>query len=466
MIGTIVMSAMLAWALASPGPLPAAGQDEDPQEMQTLRKEIERLARELDRQEKSNAARIEALEREIASLRERIEAAGSGGALPDVSKESQEDDLDALLDDLGTEDELDQLLGDASMDSGVPAGAGASAAGGSLARVFQSMNPDISVIGDFIGHYSSQEGGDLDDEFRFRELELGFSAAIDPYARADFFIGLGQDANGDWETELEEGYATFLTVPYDLQPRAGRFRSTFGKANNVHLHALPWVEYPLVIQNLFGEHGLSGDGAGLNWLVPNPWDRFIELTYEVTNNDNELFAGDEGDDFMHLVHFKSFNDFSDASTLEAGLSFATAPNDDGHGGDRTHVQGFDLTYKWRPPQAGIYRSFLWQTEVMAAEVDRPGVDETPWGMYSAVDYQFARRWTVGARYDYSQLPADAHLREEAYSGFLTFMQSEFLFWRLGYRYTGRNFRAFSGRSESEVFLQLNFGIGPHRAHKY
>ncbi len=92
--------------------------------------------------------------------------------------------------------------------------------------------------------------------------------------------------------------------------RAGRFKSSFGKANPQHLHALPWVEYPLVIQNYFGHESLSGDGMGVSWLVPNPWDKYVELTYEFINNDSALFAGAETDDFVHLAHLKSFFDLS------------------------------------------------------------------------------------------------------------------------------------------------------------
>lgn len=436
-------------------------EEEDPvQDIQEIRQELERIKKEMQEQKNRSEEEIRKLKEEINDLKTRLRAGEGSGA--------EKDELDALLGDLegGEEDELDALLGDLTgvAEEG-PIGEEPTFTQ-SLGQAFQSMNPDISIIGDFIGHYTSTEGSDLDDEFRFRELELSFSSAIDPYARADFYVGLGQEPDGEWEIGLEEGYATFLAVPWDLQPRVGRFKGTFGKANPTHLHALPWVEYPLVIENYFGEEGLSGDGLGVSWLVPNPWDKFIELTYEITNNDNDLFAGTESDDFLHVLHLKNFFDISDASTLEVGLSFATAPNDERHGSDRTSVEGIDLTYKWRPPQSGLYKSFLWQTEIMGAQVDLPGGREDSKGLYTALDYQFDRRWTVGTRYDYSEMPHDLSLHENAYTGFLTFIQSEFLFWRLAYRYTDRNFLEYGDSFEHEVFLQLNFGIGRHRAHKY
>ncbi|MBU0616529.1 MAG: hypothetical protein KKI02_02305, partial [Planctomycetes bacterium] len=91
---------------------------------------------------------------------------------------------------------------------------------------------------------------------------------------------------------------------------------------------------------------------------------------------------------------------------------------------------------------------------------------TTWGMYTAANYQFARRWSLGTRYDYSQMPYSSSRHEHGPSAYLTFMQSEYLFWRLAYQYTDRNFRVDGDKREHEIFLQCNFGLGPHRAHQY
>jgi hypothetical protein len=84
------------------------------------------------------------------------------------------------------------------------------------------------------------------------------------------------------------------------------------------------------------------------------------------------------------------------------------------------------------------------------------------GLYSYLGYQFSRRWTAGLRYDYSEFPEDNDSRENGYSGLFTFQQSEFAFWRLQYKRTERNF----DRDIDELWLQCNFGIGPHRVHEY
>ena len=118
------------------------------------------------------------------------------------------------------------------------------------------------------------------------------------------------------------------------------------------------------------------------------------------------------------------------------------------------------------PETALYRGVQWQTEVMAAQTDVPGGRERSWGMYSGLEYQFARRWKAGARYDYSELPLDASLRDMGGSAYLTFVQSEFLFWRLAYKYTDLNYVIDGDSYEHELILQVDFGIGPHRAHKY
>lgn len=350
-----------------------------------------------------------------------------------------------------------------------------------LARAFQNFNPDISVIGDFVGHYDSREGGELDDKWLFRELELGISGSVDPYARADAFIGIHRAHEheehevhapahahaGSYDLHLEEAYLTFLTLPWDLQAKVGKFRAKFGKVNTMHVHSLPWVEHPLVIRNYFGHGGLAGEGASISWLVPNRWDKYIELTYENFNNDGpHLFAGEEADDFVHLLHLKNFFDLTGSSTLELGLSAATAPNDDGHGSRRTWLEGADVTYKWRHPRQGLYKAFMWQTEVMAAQKELEYQRICSMGLFSAAEYQFARRWTAGGRFDFSELPDDADMKEHAYSVYLTFLQSEYCFWRLGYQFSHRNFEVHGDNEDHQVFLQVDFGLGPHRAHKY
>jgi hypothetical protein len=61
-------------------------------------------------------------------------------------------------------------------------------AGGAAAKV---LNPDISVIGDFIGS-AGFDGGRSTPSLEMHETEVGFQEVIDPYARGDVFLSFGE----------------------------------------------------------------------------------------------------------------------------------------------------------------------------------------------------------------------------------------------------------------------------------
>lgn len=337
--------------------------------------------------------------------------------------------------------------------------------GGAQPLIPQGFNPDISAIGDVLFHAGKNEQGERENQFQFRELELAVGAVVDPYGRADFFVGI-EEEDDEWKANLEEGYFTFDTLPYDLKARAGKFYSAFGRANTLHTHALPWVDRPTVIRNYFGEEGMSEAGAELSWLVPNPWNAYMDLTFQVQNNDNEAsFGTTEGDDVIYVTHLKNFFEIDRDSGLDIGGSFATGSNAAAGGEHRTCLEGLDVTYKWRPAQEGLYRSLTWMNELLLSQKELSEDTVDSYGWYSSLEYQFDRRWSLFGRYDYAQFPDDKDSYEQAYSPGLTFRQSEYCFWRLQFKHTdGRGDWATSSRDE--VFIQLNFGIGPHRAHAY
>jgi hypothetical protein len=346
----------------------------------------------------------------------------------------------------------------------------------SLGRYFQSFNPDVSVIGDFVYHGTDQKGTEFRNQFQMRQTELAFSASIDPYARGDFFFHVEQE-DGDWHIGLCEGYVTLLSLPIDgLQAKAGKFKVDFGKANKLHLHNLPWVDYPSMVTHYFGGEGMSEPGVSASYLIPNPWDKFIELTAQVVNNRNGTsFAGTSGKDLVYVGHIKNFFDINEESTVELGSSIATGSNNEGHGRygkNMTTLEGIDLTYKWRPLQKGLYRSLKFQNELLFSQRDRPYLDDgtditdskriDSWGEYSSLEYQFAKQWTTFGRYDFAEFPGDSKQRDNAYSLGLTFAQSEYCFWRLQFKHTNRNY----SKDSNEIWLQCDFGLGPHRAHQY
>ena len=114
------------------------------------------------------------------------------------------------------------------------------------------------------------------------EAEVAFQAFIDPYAKANFFLSLTPEG-----IDVEEGYANFITLPYDLTAKVGKMKAYFGKDNAWHTHVRPWVDQPLVIHNLFGEEGLNDTGISLSKTFSNPWNIYLEATGEVFKGDVE-----------------------------------------------------------------------------------------------------------------------------------------------------------------------------------
>src|SRR6185312_10985127 len=154
---------------------------------------------------------------------------------------------------------------------------------GAAAKV---LNPDISVIGDFVGATGNPMNRPT-PSLEMHESELGFQEVIDPYARADFFLTFGEHG-----VDLEEGYLTFTALPAGLQLKVGKMRAAFGKVNTLHNHVLPWVDRPLVTQNLVGgEDGIDDAGLSLSRLQPAPKCIFMEATGQVFRGDTEnVFA--------------------------------------------------------------------------------------------------------------------------------------------------------------------------------
>ena len=117
------------------------------------------------------------------------------------------------------------------------------------------LNPDISVIGDFLGSVGKNPVRPL-PALEMHESEVGFQAIVDPYARADFFISFGEQG-----VNLEEGFITFTSLPGGFVAKVGKMRSAFGKVNTLHNHVLPWTDRPMVTDNLVGgEDGIDDAG--------------------------------------------------------------------------------------------------------------------------------------------------------------------------------------------------------------
>ena len=84
------------------------------------------------------------------------------------------------------------------------------------------------------------------------------------------------------------------------------------------------------------------------------------------------------------------------------------------------------------------------------------------GLFTHVEYQWARRWKVGARWDWTELPQSSDERVQGSLGYVTFTPSEFSLVSL----QGKKVRREDGQRESLGFLKVTFNIGPHGAHPF
>ena len=101
----------------------------------------------------------------------------------------------------------------------------------------------------------------------------------------------------------------------------------------------------------------------------------------------------------------------------------------------TDLYAIDATVRWKPLRRAIYNSFLGRGEVVWSRRDQPDGLQKAFGFYVSGDYQFARRWFAGARYDRSDRADDASLRDSGQSLLLTFKPTEFSLVRGQYRRT-------------------------------
>jgi TolA-binding protein len=314
------------------------------------------------------------------------------------------------------------------------------------------FNPDIAVIGNFIGKMGDANEFDPRRAASLEESEVSFQAFVDPYAQAKFFVAIGPDG-----AAVEEGFINFITLPHDLTAKVGRLKANFGKVNTMHAHVRPWIDQPLVLTNFFGPESLADSGVSVSKLFPNRYNLFLEATGEVYSGNSEgVFESQNLNDLFYVGHVKAYHDFSEQSNLEVGTSFARGTLN----GGGNEFAGLDLTYRFKPLQRGLYRSFISRTELIANR--RSGSGDHAFGFYTAADYQFAQRWFTGIRLDRADHVDDPTLNDRGASLTLTFWPSEFS----QLRAQGRHIRYGNGPSVNELLMQVQFSIGAHGAHSF
>src|SRR5438552_7434896 len=407
--------------------------------------EIDALRAEIDALKADYNQRLQALERQFAALQSQAQPAPATQTPATTAAPPQTAEVPA-----------------GAQGAGEPSGQlpvyGGAAAGSKI------FNPDIAVIGDFLGAAGSNKVPNPEPALTMHESEAAFQAIVDPYARADFFFSFGEQG-----VNLEEGYLTFPAVPGGLLVRAGKMRAAFGKINTLHNHVLPWTDRPLVTRNLMGgEDGINDAGFSVARLVPNPW-MFLEATGQVFRGDSsDLFTSSKRGDLSYVGHLRGYQDITESTNIDIGISYSRGHNGSGIvdnfdlGRFRTTVYGTDATVRWRPLRRSIYHSFVGRSEFIWSRRGQPNGVQSALGYYFSGDYQFARRWFAGIRYDRSKRADDALLTDKGQSAVLTYWPSEFSQLRGQYRRT----QYANGPTADEFLMQFQFSIGAHGAHPF
>jgi hypothetical protein len=415
-------------------------------EVQAVRDQIDQLRKDFEALKQQYGDRLAALEARLAAVQ-----GGQAAPAPPLAAQPPQ-----------------------QMTAQVPAGAqGAGGPSGALpvygttgAAVFGAkvFNPDMAVIGDFLGA-AGRNRVNPNPAFELHESEAAFQAVVDPYARADFFISFGEQG-----VNVEEGFLTFTELPGGFLTKVGKMRAAFGKVNTLHNHVLPWTDRPLVTQNLVGgEDGINDAGISVARLIPNPWI-FLEATGQVFRGDSgeDLFKTSKRSDLSYVGHLRGYQDLSESTNIDLGLSYSHGHNPAGLVNDvdvgrfTTTLYGVDATLRWRPLARSIYHSFIGRTELIWSRRHQFNGLQSGMGYYVSGDYQFARRWFAGLRYDRSKRADDASLLDTSQSAVLTYWPSEFSQVRGQYRRT----KYAIGPTANELLFQFQFSIGAHGAHPF
>ncbi len=352
--------------------------------------------------------------------------------------------------------------------------------------------PDISVVGDLVADLSPK-GSTMEDGARFgiREVELALQAAVDPTFRGDVFIGFS-DAEG---VAIEQAFLTATALPWALQARLGRYLMPFGKENTTHRHDLHTIDHAYVIQEYLGAEGFKGTGIELSRVFA-PFGFYQELITTVIDGYGEGHGHDdepelEADEpankelsgLVYSARLRNYWDLSQAANIEfsasgmTGLRVREAIDVDTEEplgvNARQSAIGADFTFRWRPLQQSLYRSFLFRVEGIR-QINHDGPDlpagaaypiraRSYDGGYAFARWQLTRRTFVAARGDVVEDP-------EAHGGLLKAGSAYFTFYPSVFSTLVAGFERLSlvgGSNETNrLVLQATFALGPHKPHPF
>jgi hypothetical protein len=486
-----VASAAVALAIVCGAP---QVQGQATNEVEASKRQLQQLQENFERMQREQHQQIEALTRKLDALTQQQAA--------EAEKKKLEQKLAAEL-------QKNQPAPTAPAAAPAPSTAWSPAQPLTVARAGSAyMNISFDVLMDVGWSTAAQPSeflqlGDHDPinrGFSLRNAEIALDGAVDPYFKGFANIALKLDQNNETSIELEEAYAQTTALPGNLQVKAGQFYAAFGRQNPQHPHQWAFVDDPLILTRTFGPDGLRNVGAQVSWLAPTPFyteaflgvfdpqgstafsfrnpgepDAFgVDCLHGRATTDQSLRGPG---DLLYVPRLAASFDLTDQQTLVAGASAAFGPNATGDG-LHSQIYGLDVYWKWKPANAQAGFPFVsWQTEALYQRFEA-GADPSAslsaevlrdWGFYSQVLWGFKPRWVAGLRGEYVNGNHGEDDANDVYRGErtrvspdLTFYPSEFSKIRLQYNY---DHGALFG-IEHSVWLQFEFLLGAHGAHKF
>lgn len=346
-------------------------------------------------------------------------------------------------------------------------------------RTPANFNPSIAVVTDFLGTWSNARANDAYNRYDVREAELDFRAAVDPRADAVVVLAFARDVENpvfpepdapsgpESSVEVEEAYLLLHDFGIsNLTAKLGRYHLRFGRQNLLHLHDLPTSDPSFVNQAFLAPEALSDAGLSLSYLVPNPWDQYFEVDFELISGEgagaeSPTLQGDlTADSPAFNTHLLWNTDLASGWNLELGGSWLHGHADPDNARD-VDLVGTDLTLIRTDPSGG-FNNLLLQGELIYGSVDQP--DDTTsnaWGAYVLAQQQFNKDWYAGVRFDWTEDPGDAGAEAWGVSPYASWYWSEFLRFRLGYQH-----RDGDVPDADVVALQVTWIFGAHPPHPY
>jgi hypothetical protein len=329
----------------------------------------------------------------------------------------------------------------------------------------QKLNPNLSLIGDTRATWNDTTE---DVEIGLDEVEIAFVGPLNPYASAEVYVGF----HGAETVEIEEAKLLLdRYLPGGFGLTIGRFLQDFGQLNQLHSHAYPFVERPLMHVEFFGEDGVVDDAVRLDWIAPAEG---VTLRASVGAARGDLFLGghhheadpaeeeeEEAPEIGATGRVDLFAQPMEAFSFLIGGSILHGEHDTHESAMATWICA-DAKARW---DLGPYRALVLNAEGVfgSLEETEEAPEAEPDGFFVSADLRASKRWNVGAFAESATERDDDEVRTNRWGGFLGLglMEETTMF-----RIVGHVTEPDEGSSQVGVIAQALFGLGPHKPHRY